>query len=133
MSNFEEEYLEVLQNIEASIIAVYRTHRELADYQVDAAIEALGRTYIGEARGKNAVLPKNPLALEVYQAVKSTCDWRMGRENMVDETGQPLPSDEMISVDEVLACLKRIRKSISMWNKEAGSKGYLSYISQFLS
>lgn len=132
MTDFEDEYLAVLRNIESAVVSVYHTNRMLADYQVDAALEALGRSYAGEARGKPPILPKNPLAQEVYQAVKATCDWQMGRENMVDETGQPLPIDQAISVDEVLACLKRIRKSISLWNKEAGSQGYLQYISQFL-
>jgi hypothetical protein len=78
------------------------------------------------------MLPKNPLAVEVYQAVKAICDWRMGRENMLDETGQPFPTDETLRVDEILACLKRIRKSIAMWNKEGGSQGYLNYIRQFI-
>ncbi len=132
MNNLEDEFLDVLQNIEAAIISVYRAHPELADYQVDAAVEALGRTYVGESRGKAPTLPKSPLAQEVYRATKSTCDWRLGRENMIDETGQPLPAEETTQVEDVLTCLKRIRKSIAMWNKEAGSQGYLNYVSQFI-
>lgn len=132
MTNFDEENLDVLQNIEAAIVSVFREHPELADYQVDSAIEALGRTYIGESRGKAPVLPKSPLAKDVYERVKATCDWRMGRDNIIDEAGNPVSQDDAISVDEILACLKRIRKSISLWNKEAGSQGYLNYVSQFI-
>lgn len=132
MTDFDDEYLIILRGIESAIISIYHANRSLADYQVDTALEALGRSYAGEARGKPPILPKNLLAQQVYQAVKATCDWQMGRENIVDETGQPLPVDDAITIDEVLACLKRIRKSISLWNKEAGSQGYLQYVSQFL-
>ena len=131
MDDFLEQYMEVMQNLEAVIVGIYREKRELADYQVDGALEALGRTYAGELRGKAPVLPKSPLALEVYLALKGVCDWRMGRENLVDEEGQPMATDEALTRDEVLACLKRIRKSVAMWNKEGGSQGYLHYVSQF--
>lgn len=129
--NFEDENLDILQNIEASILGVYHDHPELTDYQVDSAMEALGRTYINEKRGGQPVQPKSDLAKEVYQAMKLMCDWRMGRESVVDEEGQPL-SAEPVSIDVILTCLKRLRKSVSMWNKEAGTQGYLHYISQFL-
>lgn len=129
--NFEGENLDILQNIEAAVIGIYHDHPELTDYQVDSAMEALGRTYINEKRGGQPVLPKNDIAKQVYQAMKTTCDWRMGRESVVDEEGQPL-SSESVSIDVILACLKRLRKSVSTWNKEGGSQGYLHYISQFM-
>ena len=36
----EEEYQDVMQNIESAIVGVYRDHPELADFQVDQALEA---------------------------------------------------------------------------------------------
>ena len=132
MINLEDEFLFVLQNIEAIIASVYREHPDLADFQVDSALEALGRTYFGEATGKAPVLPKSPMAQQVYTAVKGVCDWRMGRADMVDETGQPLSQDDVVTREDILACLKRIRKSVKLWNKEGGSQGYLNYIRQFL-
>ncbi len=128
----EQAHQDILQNIEAAIVGVYQQHSDLSDYQVDAALESLGRTYAGEARGKGPVLPRNPLALEVYQAVKSTCDWRLGRVNPVDEEGQPL-NVEPVSMEIMLGLLKRLRKSVEYWNKESGTQGYLNYIRQFLS
>jgi hypothetical protein len=127
----EDEYLDVLQNIEMAVVGVYRDHPELADFQVDQALEALGRTYQREKTGGEPVLPKSSLAKEVFQTVKATCDWRLGRENVVDEEGQPLGVDPL-TVDEIQACLKRLRKSIATWNKQSGTQGYLNYISQFL-
>jgi hypothetical protein len=124
---FEEKYQDVLQNIEMGIVTVYRDHRELTDYQVDSALEALGRTYLRNT----PILPKNELAKAVYQAMKSMCDWRLGGEAVVDEEDQPMNMDPL-SVDEILACLKRLRKSVSMWNKQGGTRGYLDYISNFM-
>jgi hypothetical protein len=55
----------------------------------------------------------------------------LGREHPVDQEGQPLTVPPT-SLDEMLAILKRLRKSVQFWNKEAGSQGYLTYIKQFL-
>ena len=123
----------MLQNIEQAIISVYKDQRELTDYQVDSALEALGRTYLREKMGGAPVLPKNNLSIAVYESMKMMCDWRLGRANMVDEEGQPMQAGmEALTIDEIQACLKRLRKSVSTWNKQSGTRGYLGYISQFL-
>lgn len=127
----EEEYLDVLQNIEMAIVGVFRDHPELNDYHVDSALEALGRTYQREKIGGQAVLPRPGLPREVYDAVKATCEWRLGRENMVDEEGQPF-SIQPLTIDEIQLCLKRLRKSVDTWTKQGGAQGYLKYISQFV-
>jgi hypothetical protein len=129
--SIEEEYQDVLQNIESAIVGVYREQSQLTDYQVDTALEALGRTYLREQTGGAPVLPKNALAKAVYERVKAMCDWRMGREHLVDEEGQPL-NMEPLAVEVILACLKRVRKSVNYWNKQSGMTGYLDYVSQFL-
>jgi hypothetical protein len=74
----EEEYKDVLMNIEMAIIGVYRDHPELADFQVDQALEALARSYQREKTGGAPMLPKSNLAQKVYQAVKVMCEWRLG-------------------------------------------------------
>ena len=126
----EEEHIEILQNLEWSILTVSVAHPDLTDYQVDAALEALGRTYAREGRGQ-PVLPKNELAKAVYEAVRQTSEWRLGREQVVDDSGQPMSVDP-VSIEVILACLKRLRKSVNYWNKESGTRGYLDYIRQFL-
>ena len=129
----EEDYLDVLQNIELAIISVYRKQRELTDYQVDLALKSLGRTYIREKTSGAPVLPKNSLSLEVYKAMKLICDWRLGRDSLINDEG-PVPElvPEPLTIDEILICLKRLRKSVSTWNKQGGTRGYLEYISQFM-
>ncbi len=127
----EDEYLDVFQNIEASIVEIYRDYPDLTDYQVQSAFEALQRTYQGEISGRSAVLPRGEQSRIVYSAVKSVCEWRLGRVQAVDEEEQPL-SLEPLTVDEIITVIKRLRKSVDTWNKQSGTQGYLNYIRQFI-
>jgi len=132
---FEERYQDVLQNIEFAIIQVYRDHPEMTDWEALAAIEALLRKYRAEVRGRQAKPPSlAPLADEVYEFVKTMCEWRLGRETLfADKEGTPLNLPiEPITLDELIACLKRVRKSINLWTREGGRQGYLTFVSQFI-
>lgn len=42
-----------------------------------------------------------------------------------------IPMDP-ISIEEMIACLKRVRKSVETWNKQGGRQGYLNYIENFI-
>ncbi len=132
---FEERYEDVLQNIEFGIVRVYRDHPEMTDWEALAAIEALLSTYRAEAKGRQATpLSLNPLAEEVYDLVETMCEWRLGREKpFSNEEGEPVEFPvEPITLDELIACLKRIRKSINFWTREGGRQGYLTFVSQFV-
>ena len=60
-------------------------------------------------------------------------NWRLGRETMFDEHDQPIElSVEPITASEIVACLKRLRKSVQFWTKAGGRQGYLNYISEFV-
>ena len=130
--NVEEDHLDILQNLEFAIANVYRTNPALMDSNVDNALEALDRTYTREPSGRAAIVPGNPATREVYDRVRLMCEWRLGRNPVETEEGEPGPSPEPVSREIILACLKRLRKSIRMWTKEAGRQGYLNYINQFL-
>jgi len=132
---FEEQYEDVLQNIEFGIVQVYREHPEVTNWEVMAAVEALLRTYRAEAKGRQATSSSlDPLAQEIYDSVKMMCEWRLGREMpFMDEEGESVElSPEPITLDELVACLKRVRKSINFWNREGGRQGYLTFVSQFI-
>ena len=47
---FEEQYLDVLQNIEFAIVSAYREHNDLRDREVMRALDALIDFYRAEAR-----------------------------------------------------------------------------------
>jgi hypothetical protein len=132
---FEERYEDVLQNIEFGIIQAYHNHPEMTDWEALSAIEALLRTYRAEAKRRQAAPPSlNPLAEEVYDLVKTMCEWRLGRERpFTKKDGEPVELPvEPITLDEVMACLKRVRKSINRWHRRGGRQGYLTFVSQFV-
>lgn len=127
---FEERYLDVLQNIEAAILQVYRRRPDLLDSQVDAALEVLLGRYTAEQRGRRL----RPVHLEgarqeVFAAVEAVCEWRLGRGTLADMKEEAPPA---IRVEEIVACLKRIRKSVERITKERGRQGYLQFISGFM-
>jgi hypothetical protein len=127
---FEERYEDVLQNIEFAIVNVHRRHPELMDYDVDTALEALVSRYGAEARGRTPREHALPgLRGEVYDAVLSICEWRIGRAPL---DGGPAMDEQRNSAEELAACLKRIRNSVQRWTKERGRQGYLTFVARFL-
>jgi hypothetical protein len=134
MANFEEDYLDVLQNIEFAIISVYRSEQALTDYDVNKIINVLILEYQAEFSKRDFSKPNlSPLQEQLYGSVKGMCEWRLGRESL-DQKEKRLEMKNLkpVSVEEIIACLKRIRKSVETWNKKGGRTGYLQYIEQFL-
>lgn len=131
--NVEEEHLDVLQNIEFAIVNTYKRNLSLVDFDVDAALNALIGDYQARARG-GAPRPMrlNERARAVYDAVKAICDWRLGEDVLVTASGAPGPRPEPVSLDVIIACLKRIRKSVELWNRKGGRQGYLTFIQRFI-
>ena len=80
----EEEYLDVLQNIEFAIMSVYRDNPLLVDFDVEAAINALISLYHAQPQSHEARRPNlNERATLVYERVQAMCDWRLGREELL--------------------------------------------------
>ncbi len=130
--SFEEDYEDVLQNIEFAIVKIYHLHSELLDYDVETTLSALIRSYQVEQSQRQPEPPAlNPLRQELYDTVKSMCDWRLGRTEMGGERGG-ISTPRVLAVEEIVACLKRIRKSVQKWSKRAGQKGYLTFVEQFI-
>lgn len=134
MMNIEEEYLDVLQNIEFAIVSVYQQHPELVDFEVEQALNGLIRTYQSEQLQRTPTPPAlKPLEQAVYERVRSMCEWRLGRAELGSAGASPVISTPTaLSLDEVIACLKRIRKSVQKWNRRGGRQGYLHFVSEFV-
>jgi hypothetical protein len=129
----EEEYLDVLQNIEFGIISVYRQNLLLVDFDVEAAVGALIARYRAEAENHEVHRPKlSERANLVYEAVEAMCEWRLGRRTFVSEGSAEELSLAPVPFDVIVACLKRIRKSIQRWSREGGRQGYLKFVEQFV-
>jgi hypothetical protein len=131
--SFEDRYMDVLQNIESAIVGTYRQHPELSDRNVKDVLDILTRSYEVEARGHSLPAPKfSSPTKELYENVRSMCDWRLGKGALIDESGQPLEREmSPKTINEILACLKRIRLSIKT-HKSGERHGYLDFVRQFV-
>jgi hypothetical protein len=133
MGRFEEKYFDVLQNIEFAIVRVYRQHSDLVDFDVEQALSGLIREYKASQRGKTFDPSElAPLARDVYDSTREMCEWRLGQENPFAEEDVPFENPKPLSLDEMVACLKRIRKSVRRWSKRGGRQGYLQFIEQYV-
>ena len=134
MNDFDDQYLDVLQNIEFSIITVYHQYPDLTDYDVDNVLNILIRTYRFQQQNREFSRPiMKPSVEQMYEGVRQMCEWRLGREKFPSTIRKPKgPLPTPVSLDEIIVCLKRIRKSVDLWNKQGGRRGYLEYIDQFI-
>lgn len=131
---FVDKYMDVLQNIETAIVKVYRKDPSLNDYDVMHVLEVAKNLYTAEKSGREWRMPLLTEREEtLLEAVKSMCDFRMGRGGDNEEADGPeIGILGPKSIDEIIACLKRIFKSAKFWNKRRGPKGYLNYVSKFI-
>lgn len=133
-TSVEEEYADVLQNIESAIVIVYNQDSGLVDRDVLAAIGTLLRAYTRESRSRVVdVVGPSGRARKVFEQCRCICEWRLGRAPLnpsEHSSGDPPPGE--LSVSEMILCLKRIRKSVRLWHSQAGRQGYLNYVREFL-
>jgi len=133
MMRFEERYEDVLQNLEAGVMRVYRQHPEMTDYDVMDAFAALRRHYIREARQQEpATFNLTERAQQIFDAVQLMSELRLGRAQMTTDDDAPIKMGELaLSVNEIIDCLKRLERSVQRWNKSGGRQGYLKYVAEF--
>jgi hypothetical protein len=129
----EDEYLDVLQNIEFGITRVFRADGSLLDLDVKDAVAALMRHYRAEQEQRRPPdVRLSAQAQRVFDSVLPICEWRMGRKSpsAPEELG-PGPTVPN-TLDEINLCMKRIRKSIEFWNESNGRQGYVSFVAQYI-
>jgi hypothetical protein len=130
----EDQYIDVLQNIEFGIVITYRSNPGMSDAEVMRMLEALIGKYAAEKIGRPPRhFPLSEVEQTLLENVRRTCEWRLGR-------GSPKDSPEKaramvpkpVTIDEIVLCLKRILKSVKRWNKDGGRRGYLDFIIQYV-
>ena len=131
---FEEKYLDVLHNIETALVQTYDEHAEMTDWDARDAVKALLRVYKAESSGRAApTLQLNPLAQKAYHYLRLVCEFRLGRATISPEEGKPLAAlPPPKTLDEMIACLQRVLRSIELWQKEGGRRGYYNFVNQFI-
>ncbi len=126
---FEEQYQDVLQNIEFGIVSVYQEHPEMVDYAAMRALEALIDHYVAQKIGRASRRTSlDPIEVKIFQRMQSMCDWRLG----YAPGPANMPQVNPLSLDEVIQCLKRILKSTHRWNKQGGRRGYLDFVAKYI-
>ena len=127
---FEEDYLGVLQNIEFGIMTAYRKYPDLSDYDVMRALEPLIQRYRAEKTGheikKCSLDEKEQL---VFDLMQEACELNLGRMPIFAMFKKP---PDVRTIDEIIACLKRVLKSVNRFNRLNGPQGYLKYVSNFI-
>ena len=134
LPEFIEEHMGVLQNIESALVGVYNEHPNLTDTGTMYAVETLIKVYTGELREREVALPQfKPEEQEAYNAVKEMCDFRLGRRSLETDDGEKIEAGEKpLTLEEIIACLKRILKSINTWYKRGGRRGYYEFVRQYV-
>lgn len=125
-----EDKLDILQNLEFSVVEIWRAHREMSDYSALRAYEAAFQWYRAELRGHT---PKEPalkgLDASTFEALKAMCEFRLGRGEC------PVPGPELIppiKIELLVECLRELAKSVERHTKHGGRQGYLTFIDKFL-
>jgi hypothetical protein len=118
-----DDYQAVLQNIEAVVVNAWRSDPTINNYTVIRAYEAAIAEYGAIARQHT---PK-PDAV-IFEDVRKICEWRLGHTAISgsDEKITPIP------IEDLVACLRKLRKSVDHWTRARGRSGYLEYIEEFL-
>jgi hypothetical protein len=132
---FEQQYEDVLQNIEFAIVSTYREHPEdISDWSVEAALDALIRAYGAEHTGRTPPSARLSEAEQtIYDRVRRMCEWRLGREQLLAAQAPPVMREiEPKTLDEIVACLKRVRTSVKRWHKAGGRRGYLDFVGKYV-
>ena len=75
--SIEEEYEDIIQNLEESIVMCYLSHPDLIDAEVETAMDWLVKLYSAQAQGKTSSYQEpTGVSAEVANSVQQMCEWR---------------------------------------------------------
>ncbi|MGH7944960.1 MAG: hypothetical protein ACREH8_24085 [Opitutaceae bacterium] len=125
-----EEYEHVLRDLERSVIETWRKNPGMTDHVALRAYEAAYAHYRAEQRGH----PAKPHGLTgidgaTFDALGAACERWLGRGA---GSGGKASRIEPISAEEMVACLRRLIRSVKLHTERAGRQGYLNFVGPFL-
>ncbi|MGO9199390.1 MAG: hypothetical protein ACLQM8_02475 [Limisphaerales bacterium] len=123
-----KDYEDVLKSIETAVIGIWRKQPGMNNYAVMRAYDAAVAHYVAVARQQTPKAANlTGLDATLFEAVRDVCDWRLGLVRYADRPQvSPVPPEDMV------ACLRRLRKSVDFWTEQGGRQGYMEYIEKFI-
>lgn len=132
-SSFEEQYFDVLHAIESAIVRIYTAHPEMKDRHATSALKGLMRTYKAALAQHPAPRIKlNALEQMLYSEIEAAMKIFMSGFTPAESSSEV----KTYTIDEIIACLKRIQSSITTWTKTQGYganiNGYLEFVKDYV-
>ncbi len=142
--------MDTLQNIEFVIVNFDRASEDLTDLEVKDVLEYLIRSFTARANGRSAPFVRfSEAKKELAKGITLIGDLRIGGTTPAIETAveiaQDADDDEMqdglaiadellthITIEEFIECLRRLKRSVELWNATKGRRGYLEYVREFI-
>lgn len=130
----EDEYMDVLRNIEFAVKTGFGIYPDITDYAIQRVYEALIECYSAEVLNR----PPKPHKLDekeqiMFTEIKKFCEWHMGRnDDLFTSDNGAIPPPTARTPSEIVACLKRLARSVEKWTRRHGRQGYLKFISEFI-
>jgi hypothetical protein len=133
---FEEEYEDVLKNIETIIIGFYKQNPELIDSEVDAALDWLIKYYRAVSQGRSGRYSTlKGIPAELAENLQAICEVLLGQSSLKENeklTAFKKLKIRIVNPTEIADCLKRLKSSVKFWTKRKGRQGYLNYVKSFI-
>ena len=133
---FEEEYEDVLKNIETIIIGFYKQNSELIDSEVDTALDWLIKYYRAVSQGRSGGYSTlKGISAELAENLQAICEVLLGQSSLKENeklTAFKKLKIRTVNSTEIIECLKRLKSSVKFWTKRKGRQGYLNYVKSFI-
>jgi hypothetical protein len=120
VDEWAEAHLDLLQNIELAIAAVYRGDPEMEDWDVSEALGAVIKRHTAELRGRPF---RMPTLAEKSQQVSNMIEEMLAMRDGLDTAD---------TMEDQLRALKEVRASVRRHSKIHGRRGYLDFIVNFV-
>ncbi len=129
----ENKHPDVLQNIESTIVRLYKENGELRDKNVIKALEAAASHFRALASKRPAPKPNlEGLELEAFEHIKLILENRRGGDQAIAPKRFSRAFKEPTQDEIFLACIRKIEKSAKRWTKERGERGYLNFVKDYI-
>ena len=126
----EEEYEDVLQNIEFAVVSFDKKSNILRDEHCLKAYDLLKKKYTAEMRGwklENTVI-EDPIVAELVSEIIPYSDLRLGKV-AIQKQNIPFKS---VDHNAIIKCFERLSKSVNKWKAGKNSRRYLEFVSNFI-